>query len=174
MTNLTNRAHIPTARMVLSPLAAADAAVPVAALSDYEVARRLTVVPFAYTLADFEEFLPRTRPGEHWAICDGAGLAGVIGLDDHFGYWLAMRVGGQGCMTESGCAVLAAYFADPAAGPVVSGYFVSNARSAALLGKLGFVETGRGRKANRAQGCDLAHVELRLTCDGFLTAQIAP
>ena len=134
--------HLQTGRLTLRPLLASDEAALVAGLNDWKVARWLAVVPFPYGPQDFRDFLGQAEPGETWVIEDGEGLAGVIGNEGALGYWLARRAWGRGYATEAARAVLAAHFADPAAGPVDSGHFEGNARSVNVLTKLGFHVTG--------------------------------
>jgi RimJ/RimL family protein N-acetyltransferase len=171
MTDLI-RAELQTARLVLRPLAADDEAALVAALNDAAVARWLSRVPHPYGPADFASFLPKATPGQVWAILDAEGFAGVIALeaDMEFGYWLAKRAWGQGLATEAARAVLSAHFADAKAADVVAGYFVGNARSAHVLNKLGFAETGRGETTSLAREGAVPHVRLALSRADYLTA----
>ncbi len=162
-------AEIKTKRLILRPLVAADEGALVAALDDLAVSGWLAVVPYPYTPADFREFLAITAPGEHWAICDAGGFVGMIGLDEMLGYWLAAPAWSKGYMTEAGRAVMAAHFAE-GGGDFGSGYFAGNARSAGVLGKLGFIVTGQDIKYNRARGREMAHVNMSLTRDAFVAA----
>ena len=170
------RAELRTARLLLRPLAARDAAALVAALNDVLVARWLARVPHPYRPSDFADFLPKATPGRVWAIVDARGFAGVIALetdmvgDMEFGYWLARRAWGQGYATEAARAVLSAHFADAGAADVLAGYFIGNARSAHVLDKLGFAETGRGEILSLARGAAVARARLRLTHAAYLTA----
>ncbi|MEZ5779747.1 MAG: GNAT family N-acetyltransferase [Paracoccaceae bacterium] len=136
------RAVIRTARLTLRPLGPADEAPLVAALGDRQVSYWLTVVPFPYAPADFRDFAAQAEPGETWAIDDENGFAGVIGLEGELGYWLASHVWGRGYATEAARAILAAHFADPAAGPIRSGHFDGNDRSRGVLTKIGFRPSG--------------------------------
>lgn len=149
-----SRPLLQTGRLTLRPLQASDEAALVAGLNDWEVARWLAVVPFPYSPTDFRDFLPKAVPGATWVIEDADGLAGVIGNDSHFGYWLARRAWGRGYATEAGRAVLQAHFADPGAGPVASAYYEGNQRSANVLGKLGFRIAGYERKRTLARPGD--------------------
>ena len=157
-----------TARLVLRPVAAMDEATVVAAIDDIEVSRWLADVPHPYRAADFRVFLAEiARPGETFVIEDTAGFAGVISLvDGVLGYWLAPGAQGQGYATEAGRCLVAAHFASSGEA-LTSGYFEGNLRSAHVLGKLGFVETGRDRKHCAARGADLPHVVARLTSEAF-------
>lgn len=161
------RAELQTARLTLRPVTRDDEAVVVAALNDIAVTGWLSVVPFPYTSADFQHFLTEiAKPGETFAVLDAAGLAGIIGAGREFGYWVAPRIHGKGYATEATRAVLAAQLADDPT-PVASGYFAGNLRSANVLRKLGFVETGRSEKYCRALGRDRPHVDMLITLDSF-------
>jgi RimJ/RimL family protein N-acetyltransferase len=161
---------IVTARLTLRPLVEGDGPAVVAALNDLSVTGWLAVVPHPYTTADFRQFLTgMARPGQTYAVDDGAGLAGIVGAGRELGYWFAPRVHGQGYATEAARAVLAAQFAaDPAA--VKSGYFEGNDRSARVLAKLGGVESGRSAKHCRAMGTERPHVDMLITPEAFAAA----
>ena len=165
-------AELQTARLLLRQLVASDEAALVAALNDVSIARWLVRVPHPYGPSDFAGFLPIATPGMVWAIVDADGFAGVIALeaDMEFGYWLAKRAWGQGYATEAARAVLSAHFADAGAADVVAGYFSGNSRSAHVLAKLGFAETGRGEIFSLARREAVAHIRLRLTRANYLTA----
>src|SRR5690606_1669374 len=139
---MTGRAFLQTARLKLRPILASDRMALVAALDDFEIARWLYSVPHPYRDEDFRALLPTAMPGGTWAIEDAEGFAGTIGADGELGYWLARRAWGRGYATEAARAVLAARFADPAAGPLASGHFEGNDRSRRVLKRLGFVRSG--------------------------------
>lgn len=136
------RAVIPTARLTLRPLVASDEADVIAGIGERQVACWLSTAPHPYGPEDFAVFLGGIEHCGVWAVDDGSGCVGTIGLSGGFGYWLARRVWGRGYATEAARAVLAEHFADPEAGPVRSGYFDGNHRSARVLAKLGFVPDG--------------------------------
>lgn len=162
------RPHLRTGRLSLRPLQASDEGALVTGLNDWEVVRWLAVVPFPYRPADFRAFLPVAEPGETWAIEDDQGLVGVVGNEGALGYWLARHAWGRGYATEAARAVLATHFADPAAGPVESGHFEGNARSANVLAKLGFRVTGY--KLRRTVACpdrDMLSCRMELTRESW-------
>ena len=164
-------ADIATARLKLRPLAPVDQAVVVACLNDLEVTGWLAVVPYPYTAADFDLFQREIAvPGQTFAVEDAIGFVGIIGLEDgKLGYWFAPGTHGQGFATEAARGVLGWHFAE-GLGPVASGYFEGNARSANVLRKLGFMETGGGPKHCRALAIDRPHIDLTLTREAYIAA----
>jgi RimJ/RimL family protein N-acetyltransferase len=162
------RVELATARLILRPVSPKDEGEVVACLNDLTVTGWLAVVPHPYTAADFRDFQSSYAvPGDTFSVHDADGLAGIVGVEDRtLGYWFAPSVQGRGYATEAARAALAEHFAaDPA--PIASGYFDGNARSANVLRKLGFVETGRRQKFCRALGHDRPHVDMHLTLQDF-------
>lgn len=165
------RAVIKTARLTLRPLSDADEKNVVAGIGDYGIACWLTTAPHPYRPEDFHSFLGTARPGKVWAIDDGGGCCGAIGLDPTLGYWLARRVWGRGYATEAARAVLAVHFADPASGSVHSGCFAGNSASRNVLTKLGFQPDGFRLTACRASGDSAVLVQcMALTRDDWRAA----
>jgi RimJ/RimL family protein N-acetyltransferase len=158
-----------TARLTLRPVIASDEAAVVAAIDDITVSGWLAVVPHPYSVPDFYHFLNDIAvPGETFAIEDGAGFAGIISLvDGELGYWLAPRAQGLGYATEAGRCLVAAHFGSSNE-LLTSGYFEGNTRSANVLAKLGFVETGRDLKHCVSRGADLPHVNVTLIREAFV------
>lgn len=160
----TCRAVLQTARLVLRPVVASDGHAIVTAIDDIEISGWLSTVPHPYTVVDFHHFLQEiAKPGETFILEDQQGFAGVVGLEGgELGYWLAPRAHGLGYATEAGRAVLNAHF-EESGGTVISGYFEGNTRSARVLHKLGFAETGRRPRHCAALRTDRPHVDLILT-----------
>lgn len=160
--------HYRTERLALRPVAAADEAAVVAGVGDLAVSRWLAVVPHPYTDEDFRFFLQEIAvPGDVFAIEDASGLAGIMSIEEGvLGYWLAPRAQGLGYATEAGRRLVSAHFS-ASDSTLTSGYFEGNARSANVLKKLGFRETGRDLKHCRARGIDLPHVTVALTRTAF-------
>lgn len=168
---MTHRAELKTARLFLRPVAPEDEGAVVSVLNDLDVTGWLAVVPHPYVPADFQQFQREYAvPGDTFSVDDARGLAGIVGIEDRtLGYWFAPAIHGLGYATEAARAALAEHFAgDPA--DIASGYFEGNARSANVLRKLGFVETGRGPKHCRALANDRPHVDMALTRDAFVAA----
>ena len=162
------RAAFQTARLHLRPVAQQDEGPVLDMLNDMSVSSWLAVVPHPYTAADFRLFQTEmAKPGLTFAVDDGQGLAGVLGLPrSTLGYWFAPRAQGQGYATEAARAALNLHFADNV-GAIASGYFEGKDRSARVLEKLGFIEVARDHKFCRALGQDRPHVSLTLTPEAF-------
>lgn len=164
-------------RLILRPMRETDAAAIVAALSDYEVTRYLTVVPFPYTEADALEWIGMqkpTVPGEaHFAIeLPGEGMVGAVGIARELGYWLNRRYHGRGIMTEASAAVLDWHFSELPDDLVHSGAHVGNTASLGVQKKLGFIDTGApSMRFVRSQNRDIEHVETTLTQADYRAAR---
>ncbi|MEO8244600.1 MAG: GNAT family N-acetyltransferase [bacterium] len=165
------RAELKTVRLTLRPVAPEDEGAVVAALNDIAVSGWLAVVPWPYAPADFQQFQTEyALPGDTFSVDDAQGFAGILGVEDRtLGYWFAPRCHGLGYATEAARAALAAHLAhDPE--DIRSGYFEGNDRSANVLRKLGFRESGRGLKYCLALGIERPHVDMLLTRDAFTEA----
>jgi len=90
---MTVRAPLHTERLTLRDLTEADIPALVEGLGEFTVSGWLTVVPFPYSEDDARAFIERMAadPGyDGWGIEDRTGaLAGVIGIADTLGDWLA-------------------------------------------------------------------------------------
>ena len=133
-----------TERLVLRPIEDKDKDDIIRGVSDFAVAKWLSMVPHPYTGADAQWFIDHVKASSngYWAITRAGQFLGIISIKPDLGYWLAPAHWGQGVISEAASAVVAAYFENPAAGPLMSGYFIENARSAAVLYKLGFAHKG--------------------------------
>lgn len=158
-------------RLVLRPVEARDREAVIAGAGDLAVSRWLAVVPHPYTDADFDFFLREIAiPGKVFAVEDASGLCGIVDIGGGvLGYWLAPGAQGRGYATEAARIALAAHFAGSDA-PATAGYFADNLKSAHVLRKLGFVETGRDTLFCRALGEARAHVAVSLDRRAFLAA----
>jgi RimJ/RimL family protein N-acetyltransferase len=160
-----------TARLRLRPLTPFDAPALATALNDLEISRWLRPVPYPYTLDDALRFAAHAAEGEEivWVIDDGT-LAGIIGMDTEFGYWLARDRWGRGVATEAGRAVLRWHFTDGDGHDLTSGHFDGNDRSGNVLRKLGFRQTGRARMDCLATGTTVDSHRMALSAADFRAA----
>lgn len=164
-------------RLRLRSIRETDAPAIVEALSDYEVTRYLTVVPFPYAEADALAWVGMQQPAvpgaAHFAIeLPGAGMIGAVGIADELGYWLNRRYHGRGIMTEASMAVLDWHFSVLPDDLVHSGAHVGNTASLGVQNKLGFVDTGTpSRRFVRSQNREIEHIETTLTRADYLAAR---
>jgi RimJ/RimL family protein N-acetyltransferase len=131
---------IHTDRLVLRPAYIGDAG-RIVQIMEYDISKWLNRVSDPYTLTDAQDWLSSLRFERDryvWAITRDGVVIGMIGIDPTLGYWIAKEYWGQSYVPEATHAVLSAYFHDPFADPIYSGYFVENERSAQILSKLGF------------------------------------
>lgn len=161
-----------TDRLLLRPPTLADVAEIARLANDFEVARWLSRVPHPYNEADARYYVTEVAAEDWaWLICaaaDGATL-GAVGLAPRpdmdaveLGYWLGRAYWGQGYATEAARAVVDHARTALTPSRIVAGHFVGNAASAAVLGKLGFVETGRSDRFSAVRDATLAHVDMQL------------
>jgi RimJ/RimL family protein N-acetyltransferase len=163
-----------TSRLLLRPPRPADAERLARLLNNFAVSGKLARVPYPYRLADAQWWLGTWRAdkpvGETGFTIDlpGEGLIGHCGLHPDggevvIGYWLGEPYWNRGFMSEAAAAVVDWYFEASGAPHLDSGVFAFNKASMVVQKKLGFVETGEGKKHCLARGEDLRHIDTRLT-----------
>lgn len=170
--SLDDRPELVTKRLLLRRPMAGDAGAIIDIVGDWDVARCLARVPHPYGPADAAFFLDQVVPAEWvWAITlQGFDeLVGVVGLTPNegedaaeLGYWLSRAQWGRGVATEAGEAVVSYGFKMLGLPYITSGYFEENPASGRVLGKLGFVETGRTMRPCLAAGKHVSSVEVCL------------
>lgn len=162
-----------TARLLLRQPRPTDAARITRLINNFAVSGKLARVPYPYKLSDAEWWLGTWRAdkpvGETGFTLDlpGEGLIGFCGFhqDDGetvIGYWLGEPFWNRGFMSEAVAATIRWYFDMSDADHLNSGVFHFNKASLAVQRKLGFTETGVGRKHCLARQEDLRHIETRL------------
>lgn len=163
-----------TSRLQLRQPRASDAARITRLINNFAVSGKLARVPYPYRLSDAEWWLGTWRAdkpvGETGFMIDlpGEGIIGNCGLHEDngqtvIGYWLGEPFWNRGFMTEAAAAVVGWYFATSEAGHLDSGVFAFNKASLVVQKKLGFTETGIGKKHCLARQEDLRHIDTRLT-----------
>ncbi|WP_181701558.1 GNAT family N-acetyltransferase [Chthonobacter albigriseus] len=176
--------RIPTRRLVLRPITAADVPALATHLADLEVTRWLARVPHPYGLTEARAFVDHVRlaavagtavtlalvPKSAGEAEPAIGVVAIHGLDagPEFGYWLGKTWWGQGLMTEAVQSALAWIFAHLRVDDIASGAFVGNDASLRIQSRFGFQVVGRSRRECQALGRDLEHVDTRLTRNSFL------
>lgn len=135
------------------------------ALSDWHLTRWLTAVPWPYRQADAAAFIAGAGLDEY-AIRQGDRLIGMVRASDNFGIWLAPDVQGQGLAERAAVLALSRRFYRGAAG-IQANHLQGNARSAALLARLGFRAVGDAMLWSQPQQRHLPAVALRLSRADF-------
>lgn len=160
---------IETRRLVLRAPIRGDVPDLVRLADNRNVASRLARMPSPYTRADAVGFIEiyAQRPDERpYAITLDGHLVGVVGFSFHegeppeLGYWLGEPHWGQGLMTEAARALIDAAQRTHSYDRIVARALADNAASLNVLGKLGFVRTGR--KPRKSEPADRQIVMLEL------------
>lgn len=157
-----------TERLVLRKLTVNDADAITALANDWDVAKVLARVPHPYTREDAVSFVDFVASENlpAWGIFTDQ-LIGVVGTEDHLGYWLGKEFWGKGYATEAAGAALNFHFSDVKNADIHSGHFQGNMASRHVLNKLGFVETGLSTTFSAAHKKHIPHVDMLLTRDGW-------
>jgi RimJ/RimL family protein N-acetyltransferase len=162
------RPAIDTPRLVLRPHRPSDAPRIAALANDLEVVKMTGGMPFPYGLADAEGFIARAANANLATDVDfavelpGEGLIGGLGfftraeLAPEVGYWLGRPYWGRGYATEMLRAAMAWARAEWGQRCVLACHFLDNPASGTVLGRAGFLYTGRVEpRPCRARGCDV-------------------
>ncbi|TPG53411.1 GNAT family N-acetyltransferase [Roseomonas nepalensis] len=142
--------------LTLRALRAEDAAELHRLVNDWEVARMLARVPFPYSRALADEWIASTRAqieaGTAWhlAIVRDEALVGCVGLTTarerprhaELGYWVARRHWGQGIGPRAAGRLARWALANLDLDEIHASVLEENARSAAVLARIGFQEDG--------------------------------
>lgn len=151
--------------VALDRLRPEDAPAIAAVLDDWQMARWLTALPWPYGLAEAERFVDAAGPDELAIRYDGR-LAGVIRLSGALGYWLAPEFQGHGIAQRGAVLGLSRWFAAGHAG-IDARHLLGNRRSASLLRRLGFRETGETQSWSVPEGRLMSSRTLHLTRADF-------
>jgi RimJ/RimL family protein N-acetyltransferase len=159
------RRSLSTTRLTLRPHRSADAPRIAALANDFEVVRMTGGMPFPYALADAEGFIARTEKADPATDVDfavelpGEGLIGGLGFftreerSAEVGYWLGRDYWSRGYATEMLKGAMAWARLEWGRRSVLACHFVDNPASGTVLGKAGFLYTGRIEpRACRARG----------------------
>ena len=163
-------APLTTERLRLRPLRADDAADLHRLVNDWEVAKTLARVPFPYPRDLADEWIASTRTqiaaGTAWHLAvtreeDGTeALLGCVGLtldaknprEAELGYWIGRRHWGQGLGPEAAGRLAHWALANLDIDRLVASALVDNERSAAVLRRIGFKESGAGSQEFISRG----------------------
>ena len=163
-----------TERVTLRPLRPEDAAELHRLVNDWEVAKTLARVPFPYPRDLADEWIASTREqmaeGKAWHLAitglEHAGtpeerevLVGCIGLtrdaakrEAELGYWVGRRFWGHGVGPEAAGRLASWALAHLDLDRLVGSALVDNARSQAVLKRIGFRPVGEGMRDFLARG----------------------
>ncbi len=129
--------------LTLRPIVRDDTDAIVSALSQWRVTRWLTNAPFPFghkNAVYFIDEIANAKGEPFWGIDQGNGLIGVISVKPDLGYWLHPDHHGRGIMSSAVAMACDHHFEDPY-GELVSGHFLGNEPSRAVLLKAGFEDT---------------------------------
>lgn len=154
------RLPLRTARLLLRAPRPSDARVLAKAFSNREITRTLPLWP-RYTLADARQFIARARKGIasgeryplHCTLSDTGELVGGAGLEvrslrdrrGHLGYWVEREHWGHGYASEAASRLCEEAFGTLRLHRLETGIVEGNARSRAVLTRLGFRSEGFDR-----------------------------
>jgi len=167
-------APLRTERLTLRPLRAEDAPALHRLVNDWEVAKNLARVPFPYPRSLADEWIASTwaqmEAGEAWHLAiigEEKGqevLIGCVGLTldprsdrarprgAELGYWIGRRYWGQGLGPEAAGRLVRWALANLDIADIHASVLRDNARSAAVLRRLGFQEAGEGKQPFLSRG----------------------
>lgn len=162
-------APLETGRFVLRPLRAEDAADLHRLVNDWEVAKTLARVPFPYPRELAGDWIASTArqlaAGEAWHLAiarpdaEGGALLGCAGLtvdaaarSAELGYWVGRPHWGQGIAPEAAGRLLRWALANLDIDRVTASALTDNARSAAVLKRIGFRPAGEGMRDFLSRG----------------------
>lgn len=162
-------APLTTERFTLRALRATDAPAVHRLVNDWEVAKNLARVPFPYPSTLAEEWIASTHEqlaaGDAWHLAitgeeNGAEvLVGCVGLTRsqkdrgaELGYWIGRRYWGHGAAPEAAGRLARWALANLDLDRVVASALVDNDRSASVLRRIGFRDTGQGSQDFLSRG----------------------
>lgn len=139
------------------------------ALSDWELTRWLTAVPWPYRAVDATAFINDAGRDEY-AIRQGDRLIGMVRASASFGIWIAPSAQGQGWGERAAVMALSRRF-HRGGDHVEANHLQGNLRSAALLARLGFRPCSEVTLWSQPQQRQLPGLSLRLTRADFARRQ---
>ena len=147
--------RIETRRLTLRAPQMDDAARLAELCNDFDISRMTSSLPFPYTLGDAEDFIARCAIADrrHDASFmidhDDAGVVGGLGFDRNaegaieVGYWIGKPWWGRGLASEALVGAMEWAARSWKRRVVAAGHFSDNPASGRVLGRAGFLYTGR-------------------------------
>jgi RimJ/RimL family protein N-acetyltransferase len=159
-----------TKRLTLRKPTFLDAEQIAAGLSNWNVARMLTKVPYPYFVKDAEEWIDQVQ-GDRDALVytiHREQLIGVVSIEGggpqpRLGYWLAEHAHGHGYMTEAAHALLTHAFDTRSIWALESSAVSDNPASLRVQEKLGFTVTGLRETYSPPRGGQVQVLTTRLS-----------
>jgi len=175
---MTGFAPLVTARLLLRPLRASDAPDVHRLVNDWDIAKNLAHVPFPYPrdLADswIADTAERLAAGRAYSLAverDGVlvGCAGLTldGEEADLGYWIGRRYWGQGIAAEAAGRLSAWALATLPLRRIRAQALLDNARSIAVLTRVGFSPDGEGEADFVSRGGMMPVVKFVATRDSL-------
>jgi RimJ/RimL family protein N-acetyltransferase len=159
-----------TKRLTLRKPTMLDAEQIAAGLSNWNVARMLTQVPYPYFVKDAEEWIEHVSAASesHVYTIHREQLVGVVAIEGggpqpRLGYWLAEHAHGHGYMTEAAGALIAHAFDTTPIWAIESAVLTDNPASLRVQEKLGFAVSGLRDVYSRSRGHGAQVVTTRLS-----------
>lgn len=172
---MISRVPLATARLVLRPSEASDAARAVEIQSNWNVTRNLRMATFPPDLAGtntwFASHEQEWRDGTayRFAIVADGRMIGLTDVDEiangegDLGYWLEESAWGRGYALEAAQALVRFAFDTARLTALNSGHAADNPNSGRILTRLGFVHTRDGTTRSKSRGTDIVQRRYRLT-----------
>ena len=165
-------------RLILRPPRPTDIQSMTVWLSDFDVSKMTSRVPYPYNEGDAEAFL--AMADEHRFVIqrksDGLflGMTGLHTEDGYeFGYWLGKPFWGLGYATEGAHRLVRYAFEALGQETVHAAWFYDNSASGRVLAKLGARHNGSAMRDCRARGRAILCHDMLLTRADFLRKQAA-
>jgi RimJ/RimL family protein N-acetyltransferase len=168
------RTPLTTARLVLRPSEASDAARAIEIQSNWNVTRNLRMASFPPdrdgTQAWFASHDQEWRDGTayRFAIIAKDRMIGLTDVDEiannvgDLGYWLEEAAWGRGYAFEAAQALVRFAFDTVKLSALNSGHAADNVNSGRILTRLGFVHTSDGTTTSKSRGATIAQRKYRL------------
>ncbi|MEM1373078.1 MAG: GNAT family N-acetyltransferase [Pseudomonadota bacterium] len=149
-------AALVTERLALRVLTREDAGWITEHIVNPNVQQWLSGPPHPFTRVDAQDWLDTAalNPSYRAILADGEPLGVMSIAQNVLGYWLKESAWGQGYATEAARALIDWHFAQGGR-DLTSGWHMGNARSSAVLRKLGFRDLERRTEYAPVHGCDV-------------------